>query len=238
MIAIIKKNLDDLKASPEKISRFFKTGKGEYSCNDLFIGVTVPNLRIIAKEFKDIDFADLKTLITSKINEERLLALIILVSSYKSKNDLITKENIYQFYLKYLDYVNNWNLVDASAHLIIGNHLYDKNRDLLMDLVKSENMWYRRISIVSTWYFIKQNDLTDTFKIAKLLLHDKEDLIHKASGWMLREAGKKSKSMLVEFLDDYGSIMPRTMLRYSIEKFSSTERNDIIARTKKLAISS
>lgn len=197
---------------------FFKTGVGHYAEHDQFIGVSVPNLRLIAKQHANVSLKIIKKLLVSAINEERLLALIIMVNQYNN-SDQDSKTEIYQFYINNLKYVNNWNLVDASAHLIIGAHLNDKNRDYLLQLSQSQVLWERRISIVATWYFIRNNNLNPTFKIATKLLHDKHDLIHKAVGWMLREAGKRDQAQLVNFLDKYSSMMPRTMLRYCIEKF-------------------
>lgn len=219
----VQKAIRDIAINPEYSARFFKTGVGQYSSHDVFIGAPVAGIRIIAKQFKDLDLTNISTLLTSKINEERLLALIILTNSYQI-SDEANKEVIFQFYLDHLDHVSNWNLVDSSAHFILGRHLYDKNRDIIDNLALSENMWHRRVAIVSTWYFIKSDDLDHTFKIAHILLKDKEDLIHKATGWMLRESGKKRKEQLVDFLNDHKSIMPRTMLRYAIEKFSVEER--------------
>jgi 3-methyladenine DNA glycosylase AlkD len=186
--------------SPYKAAAFFKTGAEQYAENDEWIGVTVPNLRKIAKQFMFLTRDDLQVLLASKINEERLLALIILTKQYQNEDDQI-KESLYQLYMKNLQYINNWNLVDASAHLIIGAYLWDKNRHVLLELATSEILWERRISIVSTWYFIRKNDLTWTFKIAIALLCDAHDLIHKAVGWMLREAGKQDQTQLVAFLD-------------------------------------
>ncbi len=217
------------KKSSEKAAIFFKTGPGQYAEHDQFIGVSVPTLRKIAKDFIGITRDEIQCLLQSKINEQRLLALIILVSQYK-KTTLKHKEVIYQFYLNNLEYINNWNLVDASAHLIIGAHLQDKNRNPLLKLAKSEIMWERRISIVSTWEFIKNNDLEWTFKISTLLLNDTHDLIHKAVGWMLREAGKRDQKQLMNFLDQFSSKMPRTMLRYAIEKFSEPQRKHYLLK--------
>lgn len=215
--------------SKEKSSIFFKTESGQYAEGDKFMGVTVPALRKIAKVFFDASLEEIQKLLQSKINEERLLALIILVRQYE-KASIVEKEKIYQFYLSHLGYVNNWNLVDASAHLILGVHLSDKNRDFLFILAKSEIVWERRIAMVATWYFIRQHDLEYTFKIAKILLKDKHDLIHKAVGWMLREAGKKNEKQLRGFLEQYAEKMPRTMLRYAIEKFSIEQRKNYLAR--------
>lgn len=210
-------------ACPKTMAVFFKTGKGQYGEGDKFIGVTVPNLRKIAKFFDDLTLNELQKLLESKFNEQRLLALIILSNQYKkaSKQEKIA---LYDFYLSNLQHVNNWNLVDASAHLIIGAHLVDKNRKTLLKLSRSKSLWERRIAIVSTWYFIRQNDLEWTFKLANLLKKDEHDLIHKAVGWMLREAGKRSEEQLIGFLEQHAVDMPRTMLRYAIEKFSKEER--------------
>lgn len=202
---------------------FFKTKPGDYAEHDQFIGVSNPELRKIAKEFSGLNQEELQCIIESKINEERLLALIILVTQYQKASDQ-NKKKFYQFYLSNLEYVNNWNLVDASAHLIIGAHLVDSDKKLLLKLAKSKIMWERRISIVSTWAFIRNNDLEWTFKIATLLLSDNHDLIHKAVGWMLREAGKRDEKQLITFLEQHSKIMPRTMLRYAIEKFPEPQR--------------
>lgn len=207
----------------DRRSYFFKTGVGSYAEHDKFIGVPVPILREIAKKYPHLSLNELKQLLQSPINEERFLALIILAQQYHKANS-DHKEELYQFYMSNLKHINNWNLVDASAHLIIGNHLFDKNRDVLNTLAQSNNLWERRIAIVSTWYFIRKNDLAWTFKIASLLLTDKHDLIHKAVGWMLREAGKKNTEELINFLDTHAPHMPRTMLRYAIEKFDEKQR--------------
>ncbi len=213
----------------DRQSIFFKSGPGDYAEHDVFIGVTVPMLRQIAKKYPNLTPTELQALLESSINEQRFLALIILVNQY-NKAEQEGKEAIYQFYLTNLKHINNWNLVDASAHLIIGAHLFDKNKDLLFRLAQSENLWERRISIVSSWYFIKNNDLKWTFEIAEKLLNDNHDLIHKAVGWMLREAGKKDEAALIEFLDSYSQIMPRTMLRYSLEKFSEPQRKYYLSK--------
>jgi len=221
--------LNSISVPPHKAAIFFKTGAGQYAEGDEFIGVTVPNLRKIAKNFILLTLDDLQILLASKINEERLLALIILTKQYQNQDDQ-GKERLYQFYMKNLKYINNWNLVDASAHLIIGAHLWDKDRSLLLELATSEILWERRISIVSTWYFIRKNDLAWTFKIASLLLRDTHDLIHKAAGCMLREAGKRDQAELVTFLDQQLHTMPRTMLRYAIEKFPDALRKSYLMK--------
>jgi len=226
----IKNTLQNSTSIPaSRAAAFFKTGAEDYAEGDQFIGVTVPNLRKIAKNFILLTLDNLQLLLESKINEERLLALIILTQQYKNAADH-TKETLYQFYMQNLKYVNNWNLVDTSAHWIIGAHLWDKDRSVLERLARSENLWERRISIVSTWYFIRQNDVVWTFKIATLLLRDTHDLIHKAVGWMLREAGKRNQAELVKFLDQHVLGMPRTMLRYAIEKFPDTLRKNYLIR--------
>lgn len=211
----------------ERRTMFFKTNEGEYGEHDKFIGVTVPTLRKIAKSYYNLDVGDLSRLITSEFNEERFLALAILIMQYQKAQD---KEFFYNFYLNNIKYVNNWNLVDASAHHVVGAYLWDKEKDYLFTLTKSEILWERRIAMVATWYFIKNNQLDTTFEIAKLLLNDKHDLMHKAVGWMLREAGKKDEKQLIDFLDRYISQMPRTAVRYAIEKFPEEVRKNILQK--------
>lgn len=221
----IKKELQNNIVKTSNPARFFKTGPGEYSEHDTFIGVPAPSLRKIAQQHKDLDASGLKMLLHSPINEERLLALIILVHQYPAN-----PERAYRFYLDNIEYINNWNLVDASAHLIIGAYLFDKNRSILYKFSGADSLWVRRIAIVSTWYFIKQRELDDTFKLAVILMNDKEDLIHKSVGWMLREAGKKNVDKLTAFLDVHAQHMPRTMLRYAIERLSPLERKRYLAK--------
>ncbi len=217
----------------EKRSYFFKTDPESYAAHDQFLGVPVPTIRLIAKKFLDLSDAEIQQLLASPFNEERLLSLIILVHQYQ-KADTANKNALYQFYMDNLKQVNNWNLVDSSAHLIIGAHLYDKNRNILISLAQSNNLWERRIAIVATWYFIRKNDLAWTFKIATLLLHDKHDLIHKSVGWMMREAGKKDIQQLIDFLNAHAFHMPRTMLRYAIEKLPEAQRKAYLQTTKQL----
>lgn len=205
-------------STPEAISAFFKTGAGEYAEFDKFLGIKTPTLRRIAKSYTDLPLKVLEGCLKSSFNEERLFALIVLVLRYQKAVPLI-QEKIFQFYLKNKRYVNNWNLVDNSAHHILGAHLWNRDRKLLLNLAHSQNMWERRISIVATWYFIKRQDFKYTISIAKNLLQDKHDLIHKSVGWMLREVGKKNEAVLIDFLQAYCSRMPRTMLRYAIERF-------------------
>lgn len=215
----------------ERHKAFYKTGVGDYAEHDQFIGVLVPILRQIAKDFHGLNLEEIEILIASSINEERLLALLILIHQYQ-KAESETKTKLYEFYLNNLKQVNNWNLVDASAHLIIGAHIFLGPKDILLNLAHSHVMWERRVAIVSTWYFIRQNDLEWTFKIAQVLLNDSHDLIHKAVGWMLREAGKREQNQLITFLDRYANQMPRTMLRYAIEKFQEPDRRTYLGRCK------
>ena len=210
-------------SNPEKanfLQRFFKTGIGEYAEGDIFAGITVPISRQIARKFYNLNFNDLKKIVKSKIHEERLIALLILVDKFKKEK---TKE-VFNFYLQNRKYVNNWDLVDLSADKIVGAYLIDKEKNVLYDLAKSEKLWDRRISIISTFYFIRHNSFKDTLKISDLLLNDKEDLIQKAVGWMLREVGKRDLALLEKYLKTRYKKMPRTMLRYSIEKFEETKR--------------
>jgi 3-methyladenine DNA glycosylase AlkD len=203
--------------------RFFKTGPGEYAEGDIFIGVMVPFTREVVKKFQDLPFSDVIKLLRSRIHEERLLALFILVGQF-NKADVGTKEKIYKAYLANTKFVNNWDLVDLSAPQIIGGFLKDKNRKILYKLAKSSLLWERRIAILATFSFIRSGDFKDVFAITKLLLCDKEDLIHKACGWMLREAGKRDLGAEEEFLRKYSKVMPRTMLRYAIERFPQAKR--------------
>jgi 3-methyladenine DNA glycosylase AlkD len=215
-----KKKLKSL-ASPDvakSSDRFFKTGPGEYGEGDIFIGINVPTLRSVSREFKTLSLEDIETLLRSPIHEERHLALMILVLQV-AKCDDAHRTAVYDFYLSNTKFINNWDLVDCSAPQIIGGFLLKKPRQPLFDLTKSKLLWERRIAIVSTQHFIRHDDFTDTLTISQTLLNDKEDLIHKASGWMLREVGKKEQELLMEFLDQHASVMPRTMLRYAIEHF-------------------
>lgn len=217
----------------EKFRGYFsKNGPGEYGEHDKFLGVTNPSIRAIAKVNKDKTTEELQTLLESEYNEERFLALVILAEQYK-KADPAKAEALYQFYLSNMKHVNNWNLVDTSAHFIVGQHLLDKNRDKLLELAQSNVLWERRIAMVSTWMFIRNNDLEWTFKLAERLLNDEHDLMHKAVGWMLREAGKKDVTQLLSFLDRFATVMPRTMLRYSLEKLTTAQKQHYM-KLKKL----
>lgn len=216
------KGMADLEIAKHS-QRFFKTGKGEYGEGDVFLGIRVPNIRKVAKQFKDLSLNETETLLHSEFHEARLCALVVLVNKYKKADEQL-KEEIYQLYLDNTAYVNNWDLVDASAHYIVGPHLFKQDRNILYQLAKSKNLWERRIAIMSTYHFIKNDDLEDTLIIAKQLLYDEEDLIHKAVGWMLRELGKKDQGKEEAFLEKHVADMPRTMLRYAIEKFSEEKR--------------
>lgn len=225
----LKKELRKL-ADPKraKVSRwFFKTGPGEYGAGDRFIGIKVPTQRSVAKKYNDLSLADIQELLKSKIHEHRLVALLILINKYK-RSEALERKKIAEFYLKNAARVNNWDLVDLSCPNILGDYLLDKSRKALYELAGSKNLWQRRIAIVSTYAFIRERQFSDTLKIAKILLNDKHDLIHKAVGWMLREVGKRDRTVLEKFLRQYAGIMPRVMLRYAIEKFSQAERRSYL----------
>ncbi len=203
--------------------RYFKTGPGEYGEGDIFLGITVPEIRRLAKEYPDLSLAETIQLLQSTIHEERLLALLLLVRAY-AKADARTKKHIYDLYLENTHYINNWDLVDASAGHIVGAFLLGKGKKPLYVLARSKDLWERRIAIMATFYFIKRNAFAETFKIARILLSDTEDLIHKAVGWMLREVGKRSLQSAERFLKQHYKKMPRTMLRYAIERFLEPKR--------------
>jgi 3-methyladenine DNA glycosylase AlkD len=225
----IKKRLKQLanKEKAEILQRFFKTGPGEYGEGDVFIGVKVPDLRKVAKDFRDIAIKNVIILLESAIHEERLLALLMLVSKYVKGNETAKKE-IYKLYLKKTTFINNWDLVDVTAQHIVGDYLMDKNKSPLYRLTKSKDLWERRIAVMATFCFIKRERYEDTLKIAKILLNDKEDLIHKAVGWMLREIGKRNMVIEEAFLKQHYKEMPRTMLRYAIEKFPEPKRQQYL----------
>ncbi len=213
-------------SNPEKarvLRRFFKTGPGEYGEGDRFLGVMVPNIRKIVRFHQDAPLAELAKLLRSPWHEERLLALLILVRQYERGDDA-RRAAIYSLYLGNTRFINNWDLVDLTAPNIVGAHLLDKSRKPLFALARSRDLWKRRIAIMSTFHFIKSYDYADTLAISELLLYDKEDLIHKAVGWMLRETGKRALKTEERFLKRHYKSMPRTMLRYAIEKFPQSER--------------
>lgn len=220
-----EKDLEEYK-NPEKnvfMQRFFKTGKGQYGEGDIFLGLTVPQSRSIAAKYYDLPLSDIKKLLESPIHEKRLIALAILVHNFQMENEEKKKE-IYDFYVASLIHVNNWDLVDMSADKIIGAYLFKKDSKILYDLARSKDLWEKRVAIIATYYFIRNNEFDDTLKISVILLHDSHDLIHKAVGWMLREVGKRDAKKEKIFLDKFAAMMPRTMLRYAIEKFSDAER--------------
>ena len=202
---------------------FFKTGPGQYGEGDIFLGVTVPELRKLAAEYQAITLREVTQLLRSAIHEERLLALLILCQAY-ARGDEHAKERIYKLYLKNTRHVNNWDLVDASAEHIVGAFLMGKSKKPLSLLARSSNLWERRIAIMATFQFIKRGEFAETLKIARILLADKEDLIHKAAGWMLREVGKRNLQIMERFLKGHYKETPRTMLRYAIERFPESKR--------------
>lgn len=215
-------------ASPERaalVTRFFKTGKGEYGEGDVFMGASVPECRLVAKEFRALELAEIEKLMLSRVHEERLTGLFILVAQFRRAKDEAARKKLFQLYRKRMACVNNWDLVDASAPHIVGAWLEDKPRDWLDELAASKNLWYRRIAMVATFHFIRQGESEDAIRIAGLLVQDRHDLIQKAVGWMLREAEKRASSEAVrKFLKRHAASMPRTMLRYAIERLTPAEK--------------
>lgn len=218
---------------PEKsafMERFFKTGKGQYGEGDQFLGISMPDQRKVAKKYYKItDYNDIEKLLQSPIHEYRMAGLLLLVYKYEKTSE--DKEKIYNFYIKHRKAINNWDLVDVTTPNIVGAYLLDKEKDILYKFAHSKDLWERRISILATFRFIKDNQFKDTIKISKILLKDKHDLIHKAVGWMLRELGKKDLTTLKLFLKKHYKEMPRTMLRYSIERFPEEERKRYLKGT-------
>jgi 3-methyladenine DNA glycosylase AlkD len=205
------------------LQRFFKTGPGEYGEGDIFIGLKVPQVRAIVKVYRQVSLGVIKELFKSPVHEERFLALMLLVDKY-NRGDEKTRDAIFKTYLNNTRYINNWDLVDLSAPQIVGRHLESRDRSLLKKLARSKSLWERRIGILATFWFIKKSDFNDALNIADILLHDKHDLIHKAVGWMLREIGKKDIAVEETFLKTRYNLMPRTMLRYAIERFPEKRR--------------
>ena len=223
----LKKELK-AKARPKKakiLQRFFKTGPGEYGEGDIFLGIVVSDIRGAAKKYSSLKIEEAARLLHSKIHEERLTALLIMVNKFQAGED---KEKIYNLYFKNTKYINNWDLVDLSADKIIGAYLSGKPKSILYKLARSESIWERRISIMATFNFIKNNKFKETLKIAKILLNDEHDLIHKAVGWMLREIGKRDLKAEERFLKKYYKKMPRIMLRYAIERFTEKKRKQYL----------
>jgi 3-methyladenine DNA glycosylase AlkD len=203
--------------------RFFKSGPGEYGAGDRFLGVRVPQLRKLVAGFADVSLANVTELLESPWHEERLFALFLLINKY-DRGGPEARARIARLYLGKRQFINNWDLVDSSAHLILGPHLQDGDRRLLDRFARSRNLWERRIAMLTTLCYIRQKDYADALRIAALLIDDREDLIHKAVGWMLREVGNRDPAAERAFLDRHAAHMPRTMLRYAIEKFPEEER--------------
>lgn len=226
MLEIIEKELHSYahKEKAEILQRFFKTGEGEYGEGDVFIGVKMPEIRRVAnKYYRDIGLEQMEELLRSDIHEERMLALIMMTHRY-DKGGIQEQSEVYKSYLSNTKWINNWDLVDVTAPHIVGRYLADKNRKALHRLAKSKDLWDKRISIVACHYFIRHNDFADTLQIAEILLKDEHDLIHKAVGWMLREVGKRDQLVEEDFLKKHYEKMPRTMLRYAIERFDEPLR--------------
>ena len=209
------------------LKRFFKTGPGEYGEGDLFRGIRVPVLRKLAKEYQSLTLGETEVLLRSSYHEDRLLALLILVRACLRGDDAV-KEKAFDLYLKNTQFINNWDLVDSSAAQIVGAFLWDKNRDVLYRLARSSDLWERRIAIIATFHFIRRCEFTETLKIAEILLAAREDLIHKAVGWMLREVGNRNMNIEEGFLRNHHKRMPRVMLRYAIEKFPEPKRQQYL----------
>jgi 3-methyladenine DNA glycosylase AlkD len=224
----VQEMLDRLRqfASKEKarvLRRFFKTGPGEYGYRDQFLGVTVPKIRSVVREFGDARLSEVEQLLKSAWHEERLLALLILVQKFE-RGEAPLKKKIYSLYLKRTKHINNWDLVDLTAPKIVGPFLQDRPRKTLYRLVRSRNLWERRIAILATFHYIRQRDYADTLALSAVLIEDREVLLHKAVGWMLREVGKRDSAVLEQFLRKYYRKMPRTMLRSAIERFPESKR--------------
>lgn len=209
---------------------FFKTGPGEYAEGDVFLGIRVPVLRAEAKKYKNISLLELQKILVSDFHEARLLAVFIMVLQFP-KAPCAKKQELYDLYASHTKYINNWDIVDSSAHYIVGAYLQDKDKKQIYDWAHSQDIWERRIAMIATFYYIKKNEFDDALNIAEILVHDQHDLIHKAVGWMLREIGKRNKQVEKKFLDKYSQTMPRTMLRYAIEKFPEPERKKYLSRT-------
>ncbi len=225
MLNQLIKELEELanETQAQILQRFFKTGEGEYGEGDVFLGIKVPEQRKVARKYLGLNFPKIQELLDSKIHEHRLVGILILVDKYKKANEE-TKGDIFNFYLKNTKNINNWDLVDLSAHKIVGDFLFDKKKTKLYELANSKNLWEKRIAIIATLNFIRKEEFTDTLRISEILLNDSHDLIHKAVGWMLREVGKKNQEVEEDFLKQHYKKMPRTMLRYAIERFPEEMR--------------
>lgn len=210
----------------ETMMYFFKTGKGQYGENDQFAGVKFSKVNEMSRKYVQLPIEEIEKLLTHPLHEVRGGAIYIMNRLCKlSRTSQEVRKSFYDLYLKNHAHINNWDLVDSGSIHIIGGYLMDKQRDILYELVKSENMWERRTAMVSTYYFIRNNDLEDTFRLVDILINDKKDLIHKATGWMLRCAGQKNKARLIEYLEKRAAHLPRTALRYAIEKFEKSEKD-------------
>jgi len=217
-------------ANPEKaafLAGYFKTGPGQYGEGDRFLGIVVPAVRQLAKRFKSLSLPDCKALLASPYNEARLLALLVLVAQY-NRGDVLTQEAVYALYLSQRARVNNWNLVDSSAPGILGMHLRTRDRTVLYELAQAPVLWERRMAVLATLSFIRDNDVADTLRLCEVLLCDPQDLMHKACGWMLREAGHRHRAALEDFLQKHQRVMPRTMLRYAIERLDPALRQRLL----------
>ena len=211
--------------------KFFKTAKGQYAEGDIFWGIKVPETRQIAKAYRDIPLAELKKVIANPVHEVRLCGLMVLVEQFKKSNEYKRSEIVY-FYLSNIKCINNWDLVDLSCYNILGRYLINKPRGILYLMAESKNMWEQRIAIVSTWSFIRNREFVDTLAIAEMLLDHKHNLIHKAVGWMLREISKKDEAVMLDFIEKHYEKIPRTTLRYAIERLPKNVRKEILYRIK------
>jgi 3-methyladenine DNA glycosylase AlkD len=229
--AAVRRRMRELRdpADAKNLAWFFKTGPGEYGEGDRFLGLRVPALRGLVKEFRSLPLEQTLDLLDSPWHEERSLALFLLVRMYEKGNEKV-REAVFRSYLECLHCVNNWDLVDASAAPIVGRHLRDRDRSLLRTLARAPSLWERRVAIIATYHYIREDEFRDTLAIAAMLLEDREDLIHKAVGWMLREVGKRDIEAEKRFLDRHAAVMPRTMLRYAIEKLPPAMRASYMAK--------
>lgn len=223
------KSEKDLKS----MMRFYKTGKGQYAANDLFIGVMMSKVRLIAKDYEHLPVSELSIMLHSPFHEVRAGAMYVMERNTKSNTaSEERRKELYDLYLSHHQHINNWDLVDIACMHVVGRYIFDKSRDVLYELSQSANLWERRTAIVSTLHFIRQGDLKDAFNLSAILEKDTEDLIHKACGWMLRCCGDKNKKALMNYLEDHATKMPRTTLRYAIEKFPKSERDYYMGKKK------
>jgi 3-methyladenine DNA glycosylase AlkD len=230
-LATVRQALKDA-ADPERavlLQSYFKTGPGEYGAGDRFLGLRVPQIRALVKRFRDLPLAQTEELLHSGLHEERLLALLLLVQAYQA-GDAAQRQCIYELYLANTRWINNWDLVDSSAEYIVGAHLQERDRAPLWALAQSAALWERRIAVLATFHFLRNREFSPTLRVARMLLNDREDLIHKAVGWMLREIGKRDVTVLEAFLEQHRHRMPRTMLRYAIERFPEAKRRRYLER--------